>query len=177
MKTTIFNYGEKNGLSNFETDVVTLLIKDNEFFEKYINHLDQNTFNFEEFRQIVGMMKDAYNLEGLHLSPDVLYMRKARNSESEMNLLEFKETLELCKNNNVTAERKKEIEAEIDYWTLFCLVSYATNHAYDRFKGHDIPNYKVLETVARRLIEDTDKVKACLDSISPETSGGHNDWD
>ena len=173
----IFNYKEKNGISKFETDIVKLLLEDDEFFHANINYLDQNAFHFNEFRTIVGMMKDIWRQEGIRISAEGLAKRYERMGKSPIDIELFNESLKECADSIVSEARKKEIEAEVKYWNLFKAVTVLVNHGKDAILGDGISTFPKLVLVAKALVANASKVEMALEDLSEGKNNGKNDWE
>lgn len=174
---TIFNYGEKNGLSKFETDIVKLMLEDDEFFEANINYLDPNAFHFGEFRTIVGMMKDIWRQEGVRISAEGLQLRYERMGKSPIDIELFNASLEECADSVVTEERRAEIEAEVKYWNLFKAVAVLVNHGKDAIYGDGVSTFPKLVLVAKTLVANASKVEKALEDLTEGKNNGKNDWE
>lgn len=177
MDNVIFQYKTPDGLRNLQFDTVKLLIEDEEFFAMNIPSIQQNSYDEPVVRIAIGILKDFWQQDGLHLTYDGLLERGLAFLRDNIDKEELVELVRILKDKTLSERRVAELKAYHKYWRLFVLTARTTNHIKDAYDG-GIPNqYKLME-IAKRAVADIKEIEEELRLLdnNARSHSAKNDW-
>lgn len=165
-----------DGLFNFGIDVATLLMKDDDFFQKYITTIDPNDFSDEDTRYIIFTIKEFYLNYGVRASFNGLYEWVRMQAKNNIDLEERTERVKRMQHNGMSEERIKEVKTNYPYFGTQVKFWKLRNELNENQYGFE--NFQQMKTVIREVMRKARIMEDSLNELEGQINEnkGNNVW-